>query len=93
MFKVIGVINGEKESLTYEFIDGHGTVSGDEMAEFLFKNAMERITPVGPVGQYMDRDIDEPLAALFMMMECFQEIISTDGDLPKAGDIPEGALA
>lgn len=92
MFKITGVINGEKESLTYEFVNGRGSVSGDEMAMFMFKNSMERHTPVGPVGQYMDRDIDEPLAALFMMMECFEEIISSEGDLPNAEELPEGAF-
>ena len=86
------MINGKKESLTYELDDGHGVVSGDEMAMFMFRNAMDDSTPVGPVGQYMDRDIDEPLAALFMMLECFQEIESYEGDLPTAEELPEGAI-
>lgn len=92
MFKITGTINGEKESLVYEFENGHGVVTGDEMAMFMFRNALERSTPVGPVGQYMDRDSDEPLAALFMMMECFQEIISFEGEPPTAEELPEGAF-
>lgn len=92
MFKIIGIINGEKESLTYKFEDGHGAITGDEMAMFMFRNSMERNTPVGPVGQYMDRDIDEPLAALFMMIECFQEIVGSEGELPTADELPEGAF-
>lgn len=92
MFKITGIINGEKESLTYEFLDGHGSISGDEMAMFMLKNSLDRHSPVGPVGQYMERDIDEPLAALFMMMECFQEVLNSEGELPQAGEVPEGAI-
>ncbi len=92
MFKIIGMINGKEHFLTYDLIDGHGSVSGDEIAMFLFRSAMERKRPVGPVGQYMDRDIDEPLAALFMMMECFQEVTGSEGELPEAGELPEGAF-
>ena len=93
MFKIIGIINDETESLIYDVVDGHGSVTGGDMALFLFRNSLERQTPVGPVGQYMDRDIDKPLSALFMMMECFQKIISSEGDLPTAEKVPEGALA
>lgn len=92
MFKVTGLINGEEESLTYEFKNGHGYVSGGDMAMFMFNCAMESNAPIGPVGQYMDRDVDEPLAALCMMMECFQKVISTEGDLPSADSIPEGSI-
>ena len=92
MFKVIGKINDVEESLTYDFVDGHGVVTGGEMAMFLFRNALERTTSVGPVGQYMDRDIDEPLAALCMMMECFQEIIGFEGDVPTAEELPDGVI-
>lgn len=92
MFKITGKINGEIESLSYDHKNGHGHVTGGEMAMFLFDYSLHRQTPVGPVGQYMDRDINEPLAALFMMKECFQEIISAEGDLPCAEDIPDGAI-
>ena len=80
MFAITGIING------------HGVVSGDEMAMFMFKCALERNAPVGPVGQYMDRDIDEPISALFMMMECFEKIVKSDGELPTASPIPNGVI-
>lgn len=92
MFKITGIVNNKTESLTYEFLNGHGIISGDEMAMFMMQNSMERHSQVGPVGQYMDRNIDEPLAALFMMMECFQKIVSYEGELPVAGELPEGAI-
>lgn len=92
MFTITGVINGEYEKLTYDIENGRGVVSGDEMAMFMFKCASERITPVGPVGQYMERDINEPLSALFMMRECFEKVESYDGELPNAESIPEGAI-
>lgn len=92
MFTVIGIINGEEEKLTYEIENGCGVVSGDELAMFMFQLVMERKTPVGPVGQYMNRDINEPLAVLFMMKECFESIVSCDGDVPVASAIPDGAI-
>lgn len=92
MFTVTGVINGETEQLTYEMLDGKGSVSGDEMAMFMFRTALERKTSIGPVGQYLDRNINEPLSALFMMIECFDEIIECSGEVPEADEIPEGAI-
>lgn len=92
MFSMIGMINGETEKLSYQIENNRGVVSGDKMAMFLFQFALERSTPVGPVGQYSNRDIDEPLAALFMMMECFEKVTNYEGDLPTASLIPEGAI-
>lgn len=92
MFKVTGVINGITESIVYSWNDGVGSISGDPMVMFLMRNSMERETPIGPVGQYLDRNIDEPLAALFMIMECFEQIIKCEGDIPKADPVPEGTL-
>lgn len=92
MFKVVGIINGETETVEYTWKNGHGAISGDPMIMFLMQNSLERTTPIGPVGQYMDRDIDEPLAALFMIKECFEIILSCEGDVPKAATIPDNAI-
>lgn len=92
MYKVIGKINGETESMTYHWDNGKGRVEGGPMAMFLFQSALERTSQTGPVGQWMDRDIDEPLSALFMIQECFEEILSYEGDLPEAEELPEGAI-
>lgn len=92
MFKVVGIINGETETIEYSWENGHGSISGDPMIMFLMQNSLERTTPIGPVGQYMDRDIDEPLAALFMIKECFETILSCEGDVPKAAEIPDNSI-
>lgn len=92
MFTITGIINGESEKLSYDIKDGHGVISGDDMAMFMFKCALERNTPTGPVGQYLDRDIDQPISALFMIMECFEKIVNYEGDLPTASSIPNGAI-
>ena len=92
MFTIHGLIDGERESITYYWENGHGRVEGDPMVLFLFRSSMERITPVGPVGQPLERDIDEPLSALFMIRECFDSILSWEGEIPEADSIPDGAI-
>lgn len=92
MFKITGKINGEIESITYNWKNGRGSIEGDTMVMFMMKGEMELNTPVGPVGQYMERDINDPLSALFMIRECFDEIISSEGSIPEAEHIPPGAI-
>lgn len=91
MFTISGLINGEQESITYTWENGAGTIEGDPMVMFLMRNSLERKTYVGPVGQPMERDINEPLSVLFMIRECFDSITSWDGDIPTADSIPDGA--
>ena len=93
MFTITGIINGEQESITYTWENGYGSVDGDPMVMFRMRNSLERETAVGPVGQPMDRDINEPLSALFMIRECFDTITAWEGDIPKAGSVPEGAIS
>lgn len=93
MFKVTGTINGTEESITYTWEQGHGRIEGDPMVMFLMRSALERTTPVGPPGQYMDRSLDEPLAALFMIRECFEKITAWEGELPEAETVPDGAMS
>lgn len=92
MFQVTGVILGETESIRYDWENGVGRIEGDPTVMFLMRNALERNTPVGPVGQPMERDLDEPLAALFMIRECFDEILSCEGEVPEAEELPDGAV-
>ena len=92
MFKITGKINGEIETITYNWNNGLGSIEGDAMVMFMVKCDMELNTPVGPVGQYLERDINEPLSALFMIRECFDEIIECDGNIPEAEKIPPGAI-
>lgn len=61
--------------------------------EFLFNYALESDESIGPVGQYMERDINNPLAVLFMLRnEVFEKITETKGELPEADEIPPGSI-
>lgn len=61
--------------------------------EFLFNYALEKEESIGPVGQYMKRDINNPLAVLFILKtEVFDKIIETKGELPEADEIPPEAI-
>lgn len=92
MFKVRGIINGEEHSLKYENTNGKGQVLGDETAITVFSIVRQYEKGVGPIGQYMDRDVDIPLAALFIMMECFDSITGFEGDFPEVSEVPDGAI-
>ena len=92
MFSVRGIINGEQESVSYFWENGVGRLEGDPMVVFLMEGALMDTTPVGPIGQYLDRDINDPLAALCMIEECFQKVLSYEGEIPQASDIPDGMI-
>ncbi len=92
MFQVTGVIMGETETIRYDWEDGTGKIEGGPAVMFLMRNALERKTAVGPVGQPLKRDLDEPLAALFMIRECFDEITACEGEIPQADELPEDVI-
>lgn len=49
---------------------------------------------LGPVGQYYSGPpLKDPLSALFLMREVFDEIVDATGDVPEAADVPEGAVS
>lgn len=61
--------------------------------EFLFNYALENNEPIGPVGQYMERDINNPLVVLCILKdEVFDKIIETKGELPEVDEIPPDAI-
>ncbi len=92
MFTITGIIAGEREHITYQWNNGVGSYEGSPLATFLMEGAQERTSPVGPVGQPLDRDINDPLAALFMILECFDRVLTYEGDIPQAAPIPDGAI-
>lgn len=96
-FSVTGLINNVEETMYYSFDGKKGTVNGGTMSMFLFQNCLERTTPVGPVGMYLDRDVNDPLAMYFILTseEIFQEILDVkliSGTLPEAPAVPKGAF-
>ena len=48
--------------------------------------------PVGPIGWYMERNMNNLLSVLCFVEECFERIISMIGDIPKAEMILDGCI-
>lgn len=92
MFKIVGKIDDFVEEIEYEYVDGKGKLKGDKAIMQLVEWEFEFKNMVGPVGQYMEADIDNPLSVLSAIIKCFDSIISYEGDLPEAAEIPEGCI-
>jgi hypothetical protein len=91
MFSIEGLIFGESQRITYTNDNGVGKLTGDPVIVLLVEDALKSIELTGPVGQYLERDINDPLAVLFVIRECFHSITGHEGGLPEAAPIPEGA--
>ena len=92
MFTITGLINGTSQKIEYFWEDGIGSYKGDILIEFKMKTALESHAPTGPVGQPLERDLDEPLSAFSMMMECFDTIEKIEGQVPPAAQLPDGVI-
>ncbi len=92
MFSITGIIKGKKETIAYEWKNGVGNISGDVSIMFLMQYELALKSLVGPVGQYVERNLNDPLATLFMIKNCFEEITEHEGNLPVAKPIPDGAI-
>ena len=92
MFSIEGIINNEKQKISYKYEDGVGRLDGDSIIMLLVEDAMENCELTGPVGQYLERDINDPLAVLCVIKECFDTITRYEGELPEADSMPEGAV-
>lgn len=90
MFTVKGRIRTKTYSVTYDA----GKLTGDRVAVDLVSITAATIRgPVGPIGTYFEKDyLKEPLAALFIMLEVFDEVLEISGDMPEADDVPDGAI-
>ncbi len=92
MFKIVGKVNGIEQSIAYDLADGKGVITGDQMISYLVQWEFDNRTVVGPVGQYMEADVNEPLSVVFAIKKCFDSIDRIEGDIPEAEDIPEGSI-
>lgn len=92
MFTITGLINGTKQKIEYNWDDGIGSYNGDILVDFKMRTALESHATLGPIGQYLERDLDEPLAALCMMLECFDEVEKIEGDIPTATKLPDDVI-
>lgn len=90
-YTVKALLGTKLYTVTYEA----GQLTGDEFAVDVLQinNQALQGTLIGPVGMYFDRDyLKNPLAALFLMREVFDEILELTGEVPEPPDVPDGAV-
>lgn len=95
-YDVKGAINGNTYSVTYSKLPGlKSALTGDAVVISLIESEARVLAGRlnGPVGMTFDGDyLQDPLAALFVMLEVFDEITETSGDVPEAPAVPDGAI-
>jgi hypothetical protein len=96
MYNVTGKIRGYTLRVTYSKLPLlKPKLTGDAVAVKFIEHKAKTLqgTLIGPVGTYFDRNyLNDPLAALFLMLEVFDEILETSGDVPEAPAVPDGAI-
>ncbi len=92
MFMMVGRVEGIQQKITYEYQDGKGSFYGDKAITFLLQWELDSKSVVGPVGQYMEADINNPLSVVFALRQCFDSIEQIEGELPEAEKIPDGSI-
>jgi len=93
-FEIKGIFSDSVEGY-FHYIkkDGKAEYSCSAGVDFLFNYALEKKETIGPAGQYMERDINNPLAVLFILKtEVFDKIIEVKGQLPEADEVPPEAI-
>jgi len=93
-FEIKGIFSNSVEGY-FHYIKQNGKVdySCSEGIDFLFNYALEKEETIGPVGQYMERNINNPLAVLFIIKtEVCDKIIEVKGELPVADEVPPEAI-
>ena len=95
-FSVTGKIGKYTASVTYSKLPllKH-KLTGNPAAVELIENEARVLNGqlIGPIGTYFEKDyLEEPLAALFVMLEVFDEVLEISGDVPEADDVPDGAI-
>ena len=93
-FEIKGIFSDSIEGY-FHYIKKNDKVeySCSEGVDLLFNYALEKEETIGPVGQYMERNINNPLAVLFILKtEVFDKIIEVKGELPVADEVPPEAI-
>ena len=93
-FTITGKIRGKEYSITYSKRPLlKATLSGDQLAVDLVLLAANQVgPPVGPVGTDLLRDLNDPIAAVFIIREVFTEITEVVGDVPTISEPDEGNI-
>jgi hypothetical protein len=93
IYEVKGTIQGKPHTVTYEkrlILPARlkGSVLAIKLAEIKAAASID----VGPVGCYLKPDLNDPLAALFILRAVFdEEGFTATGEIPEAPGVPEGA--
>jgi hypothetical protein len=94
-YTVTGTIAGKTYSVTYRKLPLlKPKLTGDRVAvDIVTIVAQTTRGLLGPVGMTLKPPyLNDPLAALFVMLEVFDEILETSGDVPEAPSVPNGAI-
>lgn len=92
MFWIKGKIGETVQMIQYDNINGRGSLAGDNGIIYLMVEEFNNKTVVGPVGQYIEANMHNPLSVLFVAKKCFDSIIEMSGDLPEADEIPKDSI-
>lgn len=97
MYSVTGKIGKHTYSVNYSKLPLlKPKITGDDVAVKFIEHKAKLLQGrlIGPIGMYFEKDyLDEPLAALFVMLEVFDEVLEISGDIPEADDVPDGAIS
>ena len=95
-YQVKGRIGKDTYEVTYSKLPGlRPKLTGNPVVVKLIESEAQVLEgrPIGPVGTYFENNyLYEPLAALFVMLEVFDEVLEISGDVPEAPDVPDGAI-
>ena len=94
MYTVKGIIGGRVYSVTYSKLPLlKPKLTGDARVVDFIQREAKLGHLAGPVGMELKRPyLNDPLAALCVMLEIFDEILETTGDVPEAPSVPNGAI-
>ena len=80
-------------SITYKYENGKGNYICDEEIKMLFEDALKSNETIGPVGQYTERNINNPLSVLFILKdEIFDEVNEVKGNTPIAVELKNNVI-
>lgn len=93
MFTIRGKYNGRETEITWD----NGTLTGDE---FLVRRlqreaeAMEgHLVAFPTMGGTTHNHLQDSLSALYLILEQFEEVFESHGDVPQLPDVPDGAIS
>ncbi|QRG65974.1 hypothetical protein [Brevibacillus choshinensis] len=93
MFTIKGKYNGKETEVTWD----NGTLTGDDFlvrslhceADAMEGHLVAFPTMVGTTHNHLQ----DPLSSLYLILEQFEEVYESHGDVPQLPDVPDGAIS